>query len=55
MEEPLVVQVTMSTARFRAVCRCNVGIRARYKDCTEEKGNPSTEEEEGRLSLGGDL
>lgn len=30
-----------------------MGIRARYKDCTEEKGNPSAEEEEGRLSLGG--
>lgn len=55
MEEPLVVQVTMSTTRFRAVCRRNMGIRARYKDCTEEKGKPSTEEEEGRLSLGGDL
>lgn len=55
MEEPLVVQVTMSTTRFRAMCRCNMGIHARYKDCTEEKGNPSAEEEEGRLSLGGGL
>ena len=51
MEESSIVQVTMLTTRFRTVCRCNMEIHARYKDCTEEKGNPSTEEEEGRLSL----